>query len=108
MLENHIYDIGVTNQTQLFSNTTKETAEYAGWILKESQDIRLAIEKIKDITFQISAKHAITSALDKDSTNMIYKTEIDAYIKNKNVYRQNKSSMYVLVLGSVWTQWEKN
>ena len=38
-LKKHIYDIGVSNQTQLFSNTTKEIAEYAGRILKESQDI---------------------------------------------------------------------
>ena len=46
-LEKHIYDIGVTNQTQLFSNTMKEIAEYAGRTLKESQDIRLAIKKLK-------------------------------------------------------------
>ena len=29
-LEGHLYNEGVTNQSQLFANTTKEVAEYAG------------------------------------------------------------------------------
>ena len=82
-LEKHIYDIGVTNQTHLFSNTTKEIAECAGQTLKESQDIQLAIKKIEDVTFQIPAKRTETTALNKDTVNMIYKTKIDAYLLPK-------------------------
>ena len=98
-LEKHIYDISVSNQTQLFSNITKEISEYAGRTLKESQDIRLAIEKIEDVTFDVPTKRTVTTALDTNTINIIYKTEIDAYIKRENVYWQNKSLMYAIVFG---------
>ena len=42
----------------------KEIAEYASWALKESQDIRLAIEKVEDVTFPIPKKRVRTPELD--------------------------------------------
>ena len=43
-LKGHVFDVGVTNQAQLFANTTKEIAEYTGRTTKESQDIQNGIE----------------------------------------------------------------
>ena len=81
------------------SQTPLKIAKYAGRTLKESQDIRLAIEKIEDVVFQMPTKRTVTTTLDTDTVNMIYKTKIDSYIKRHNVYRQNKSSMYAIVFG---------
>ena len=103
-LEGHVFNVGVANQSQLFENTTKEIAEYAGRSLKESQDIRLTIEKVEDITFTIPKKRPTTTDLDSEAVKIIYKTELDGYIKRSNQYRQNKSSMYAIVFGPC-TEW---
>ena len=47
-IEDHIYDVGVGNQADIFVRTTKELAEYAGRYCKQSLDIRSAIESLKD------------------------------------------------------------
>ena len=101
-LEEHFYNIGVANQSQLFANTTKEVAEYAGQNLKESQDIRLSIEQVDDVTFNIPTNCAETGGLNAKVVNIIYKTELDNYIKCTNQYRQNKSSMYAIVFGQCY------
>ena len=49
-LKGHIYDVGVDNQADLFSRTTKEIAEYAGMHCKQSLDIRTAIETLSEAT----------------------------------------------------------
>ena len=49
-LEEHIYNVGVGNQADMFVRTTKEVAEYAGRHCKQSLDIRSAIEKLTDTT----------------------------------------------------------
>ena len=76
-LEGHIFDVGVSNQSQLFANTTKEIAEHAGQLLKEFQDIRLMIEKVEDITFPIPKKQTITWDLNEEAISIIYKTKMD-------------------------------
>ena len=98
-LEGHIYNVGVSNQAHLFATTTKEISEYAGRNLKESQDIRLAIEKVEDVTFTIPTKHALGGGLDTTAVDIIYKTKLDGYIKRESIYRQNKSLMYAVVFG---------
>ena len=98
-LEGHIYDAGVSNQAYLFASTTKEVSEYAGRKLKESQDIRLAIEKVEDVTFTIPSKRPTGGGLDTAAVEIIYKTELDGYIKRESIYRQNKASMYAVVFG---------
>ena len=98
-LEDHVFDVGVSNQSQLFADTIQEIAEYAGRSLKELQDIGLAIEKIKDVKFTVPTKQSTTPDLDAEAINIIYKTELGGYIKRTNQYCQNKSSMYVIVFG---------
>ena len=43
-LENYIYDVGVQNQANMFTNTTKEVANYAGRHCKDPRDIWNALE----------------------------------------------------------------
>ena len=42
-LEGHIFDLGVGNQAELFTNASKQIASYSGRTCKEPQDIRLAL-----------------------------------------------------------------
>ena len=46
-LEDAIYDIGISNQADMFMQSTKKIANYAGRTLKESQDTRLAIKTLR-------------------------------------------------------------
>ena len=91
-LEDAIYDIGISNQADMFMQTTKKIANYAGRTLKESQDTRLAIENVEDVdvprpVLKIAAK-AKKDPEDKDSASedefnkLIYLKEIDTYVKS--------------------------
>ena len=55
-LHGHIYDINTTRQSEMFTNTTKKVANYAGRTCKEPKDISLAIEELKDATFTMPTK----------------------------------------------------
>ena len=50
-LEDAIYN-GIYNQSDLSMQTTKKLANYAGRKLRESQDIKLGIETVRDIPIQ--------------------------------------------------------
>ena len=76
-LEGFIYNVGVANQSHIFATTTKEVSKYAGHNLKESQDIRLAIEKVQDATFTLPTKRSARGGLDNAAVDIIYKTELD-------------------------------
>ena len=49
-LEDAIFDIGIPNQSDLFMQTTKKLANYAGRKLRESQDIKLRIKNVSYVT----------------------------------------------------------
>ena len=55
-LEGHIYNVGVKNQAELFANTTKKIFSYSGRNYNESQDIRIALETIAEVTIPVPAK----------------------------------------------------
>ena len=75
-LEGFIYDVGVANQAHLFATTTKEVSEYAERNLMESQDIRLAIEKVQHVIFTLLTKRSATGCLDIAAVEIIYKTDL--------------------------------
>lgn len=52
----HIFDIGVPNQAELFSMTTKKLANYVGRTVRESQDIWQAIETLRGIIIELPIK----------------------------------------------------
>ena len=95
-LEGHIYDVGVSNQAELFTNTTKKVLSYAGRSYSEAQDIRIALETISEISIKAPKKE--TTGDDTINT-LILNKEVDAYIKRKHAYRQNKAYMFSVILG---------
>ena len=76
----------VANQSQLFPNTTREIAKYARRNIRESQDIRLVIEQVEDVKFEIPKKHAETGNFNKEAVNIIYRKELEGYIKHTIQY----------------------
>ena len=90
-----IYDVGVSNQSELFTTTTKKIAGFAGRTCKESKDISLAIEELEDPTFTPPKKVNIDPAID----DLLLKNEVDIFIKRKFTYRQNQATMFSVVLG---------
>ena len=52
-LSGFIYDIGVNNQSNLYIVTTKEVAAFVRRPLKDSHDMKVAIETLKDPMYTI-------------------------------------------------------
>mmetsp|Transcript_42989 Transcript_42989/g.50291 ORF Transcript_42989/g.50291 Transcript_42989/m.50291 type:complete len:480 (-) Transcript_42989:318-1757(-) len=108
-LEDAIYDIGISNQSDLFMQTTKKLANYAGRKLRKLQDIKLRIETVRDIPIRRpslvpteikDAEKPSTQETELLTTNrLIFSREIDTYVKRVDEYRQNKSTMYSKILG---------
>ena len=89
-LEGNVYDVGLSNQAEIFTITTKKIVSNAGRTYTESQDIRIALESIKEITISRPVKE---KSNDDAMETLILTCEIDAYIKRLNAYSQNKASM---------------
>ena len=94
-LHGAIYDVGVLNQSELFTTTTTKIAGFAGCTCRESKDISLAIEELKDPTFTPPKKFNVDPALD----DLLLKNEVDIFVKRKSTYRQNQATMFSVVLG---------
>ena len=96
-LHGHIYDVGTSNQADLFTETTKKIAGYAGRTCKEPQDIRRAIEDIDDINIPMPSER--TSITEVKIREKLFEKDIENWAKRESVYRQNKASLYSIVLG---------
>ena len=68
-LNGFMYDVGSNTQDQMFTDTTREISEYADWTLKESQDIRRAIENLTKTYFKLTVK---TNTGDMSINNTIF------------------------------------
>ena len=91
-----IYNIGVPNQAELFTSTTKKVASYAGRTCKYPQDIRLAIKNIEDITIS----YPLTCGTgDVIIDNLFLSCDINAFIKREATYESNKATIVSVVIG---------
>ena len=97
-LHGSLYNIGVYNQSNIFMTTTKKLVSYAGRHCCEPQDIRVVIEELEDTTFTIPTKRT-TPGLDSSVANMLLSKNLDIYIKQESIYRQNKAAMFSVALG---------
>ena len=78
-LQGHIFDVGITNQADLFTETTKKLSSYAGRTCKEPQDIRRAIEDIKKITITMPVE--CMGIADKKFRDKLYEKDIEIWSK---------------------------
>ena len=78
-LSGQIYDVGRNDQAELFTETTKKLAGYAGRTYKEPQDIRRAIEDVAEINIPMPVER--TAITDKKLRDKIYKKDIEVWAK---------------------------
>ena len=95
-LHGHVYDIGVQNQADLSTTTTKKLASYADRNCREPQDIRVAIEELEDVTFMMPTRRP---GLDSSIADIVLSKDTDVYIKRESIYRQNKAAIFSVELG---------
>ena len=88
-----LYDVGVPNQFELFTSATKKIANFAVRTCNDSQDINISIKTLIGPVFVTPSK--VTGGDDVVNT-LILTREIDAYIKHKPMYRQNKATIFWL------------
>ena len=93
-LNGFMFDVGSNSQAQLFTNTTREIAEYAGQTLKELQDIKQAIENLNKTSFKLPVR---INKGDMLINNVIFNRQFDNHFKQENSYRQNRATIYSVV-----------
>ena len=84
-LHSYIYDVGTSNQADLFTKTTKKIASYAGRTCKEPQDIRRSIEDIDDVDIPMPTKR--TSIINNRLREKLFDKGIESWAKRKSIYR---------------------
>ena len=95
-LKGHIYNVGTGSQADQFTATTKALLSYSGRKCSNPQDIRIAIERQKDVSIP-----TINSRTDIDGevVKLLLRKETDTYVKRSQQYRQNKAKIYSVDLG---------
>lgn len=96
-LKGHIYDYATPRvAADLYTKTTKEVAEYVGWTYKYGGDIHSAIEH--------GRKPSITKPVDvgknaSETDSLIWKKQVDEYVKRVILLGENIKSVYSLIFG---------
>ena len=90
-LENYIYDARVQNQANMFTNTTKEVANYAGCHCKDPRNIRNTLELLREVTIPPPVARNVGTP---QTNNLILQKEVNLY--EKRVIIHYCKSGYVL------------
>ena len=94
-LKGHIYNVGTGSQAEQFTATTKALASYAGQKFSDPQDIRIVIERQKDVVILIPTSRL---NIEAEVAKLLLGKEIGAYAKQSQQYRQNKAKIYSVAL----------
>ena len=79
-LGGHVFNVGFTNQAQLFANVMEEIAEYVHRTMKEFQDIQNAIKNLTNASLTMPAK---STTYNSASNDIIFKHLLDAHVKRQ-------------------------
>ena len=85
----------------MFSN--KKIATYIGRSCKDSHDIRLATERLTDVSIPYPKKRVNKEIDPKEKLRIdetikgLFSKDLDTFVKRENAYRQNKTTLYSLV-----------
>ena len=94
-LKGQIYDVGTSSQANYFVTMTKDIDIYAGWKCTDPQEIRIAIDKLDEVMSRIPKKQ---EGFKNDICTLLLWNDLDAYVKRKQIYQQNKATIYPVVL----------
>ena len=100
-LENHIFDANRYNQADEYIKTVREIAEFVGANYEHGADVRQAIEEgIKpEFTKPVKPKPAKGTTDIDETDEMIWKKEVDYYVKRLTILESNLRKTYSLVWG---------
>ena len=103
-LEGHIFDCSDSKQADLYVHTVKRVAEHVGATYKQGGDISAAIIKGELTTLTqptyptYSASYATAPSPTDKVKEMIFKGEIDSFVKRKALLTENVQKAYLLML----------
>ena len=102
-LSGHVFDCSDYKQADTFVNTLKRISKYVGAEYKHGGDIQLSLFHELKIILTIPRAPFIVDPLkvtaDKDVAKLIFKGELDSYIKRKAMLADNIQKTYSLVIG---------
>ena len=102
-LQGNIFDCSDYKQADTFVNTLKRISEYVGAEYKHGGDIRPSLIHESKIVIPIPTPAVVVdpSALTsvEEVAKMIFKGELDSYIKRKAMLNDNIQKTYSLVIG---------
>ena len=95
-LKGHIYDCSDVRQSDQYTKTTKEIAEFVGRTYKYGGDARLAVESLKKPEFEMPS-----DPIDGASKTMerIWEKTVDEFVKRSTHLEENMKTLYSLVWG---------
>ena len=82
--------MGTGSQADQFTATNKALASYDGRKCSVTQDIRISIERQKDVSIPIPTTR---TDIDEELAKLLLGKEIDAYVKRSQQYHQNKAKI---------------
>ena len=102
-LAGHIFDCSDYRQADTFVNTHKRIADYVGAEYREGGDIRSSLIHEAKIQIPIPLNPPVADPAnptsDEQVAKMIFKGELDTYVKRKSILNQNIQKTYALVIG---------
>ena len=100
-LTDHIFDCSDYKQADKYVTNIKRIAEYVGSEYKNGGDIRSTLENKIEITIGIPIDPVIIAPATALSTaqTLIFKGQIDQYIKRLGMLQENMQKAYSLILG---------
>jgi Zinc knuckle len=88
-----VYKTNTKDQADMYLRTTEAIADYVG--VEYGRDMRMLVKRGKEMTF--------TEPEDPTSSKVIsmekYKAELNLYHKDKKLYKENKSKVFLVILG---------
>ena len=75
---------------------TKSISSYVGSMFTNPQAIRIAIWDLDDMTLSIPVKQ---EGIDDNIAKILLMKELVEYVNRRKLYRQNKSTLYYIVIG---------
>jgi hypothetical protein len=102
-LEGFIFDANKYNQADDYIKTVKEIAEYVGAHYEMGADVRQVVEAINDKTTAPALSKPVKpappegSSIVDETDEMIWKKEIDFYVKQKALLESNLRKLFTLI-----------
>jgi bisphosphoglycerate-independent phosphoglycerate mutase (AlkP superfamily) len=98
-LKGHVFECTGGRQGDQFTVTMKEIAEYVGSNYSYGADIRWTVQHEALFVVTRPKKPDTTTTLMDEVDTMIFKKEVDEYVKRREKHSENCRTLFSLMLG---------